>query len=138
MEMTTEITKVFGNEMAKLFASTVSEEEMKKTASEVWEKLKKHECSGFGTRYESELEKLIKAAIIDKVMEKVDELLQRPRDKEALNREAANIVLEARKKANEMIIENLAEGMAKTPFIDYNLQQMAAHISHAINCAMNR
>ena len=134
MELTAEITKVFGKEMAKLFADQISEEELTKTAQEAWRELNNHEYR-YGDRQKSQLEKLINEKIIEKVLTKVEELLEVPQSKEVINREAERIVLEARKKASEMIIERMANGISETPFINWNIQELASKISYAI---MNR
>lgn len=131
MELTAEITKVFGQEMAKLFAGQISEEELNKTAQEAWRELNEHEYR-YGDRQKSKLEKMISELITNKVMEKVEELLKVPQNAELINKEATRIVLEARSKASELIISKMAEGIAAAPFIDWNMQEMASQISYAI------
>ena len=134
MELTAEITKVFGQEMAKLFTDQISEEELKKKAQEAWQELNNHEYR-YGDRQKSQLEKLINEKIIEKVLAKVEELLEVPQNKEVINREAERIVLEAREKASRMIIEKMAYGISEAPFINWNIQELASKISYAI---MNR
>lgn len=131
MELTTEITKVFGQEMAKLFTETLDEEEMKQTAKKAWQELNNHEYH-YGDRQKSQLEKMIEELVTNKVLEKVKELLKEPQNEDIINKEAVRIVLEARKKASDMMIDKLAEGIAEAPFIDWNMQSMASMISSAI------
>ena len=131
MELTAEITKVFGTEMAKLFAEQISEEELTKTAQEAWRELNNHEYR-YGDRQKSKLEKMISEMITDKVMDKVEELLKVPQNAEVINKEATRIVLEARSKASELIIERMAEGISSAPFINWNMQELASQITYAL------
>ena len=39
MEINTEINKIFGEEMGKLFAAKISDEELEQTAERVWKKM---------------------------------------------------------------------------------------------------
>lgn len=131
MELTAEITKVFGQEMAKLFADQISEEELKNTAQEAWKDLN-HQDYRYGSYERSQIEKLIDEAIIRKVMGKVDEILNQPRSKEEIKKEAERIVNEAREKANQLLIDRMAEGMANSPFIDWNLKAPLSDIACAL------
>ena len=131
MELTTEITKVFGQEMAKLFTETLNEEEMKQTAEKAWRELNNHEYR-YGERQKSQLEVMIDELVADKVVEKVKELLQEPQNKDLIDKEAKRIVFEARKKASDMMIDKLAEGMVEAPFINWNIQSMTNQIASVI------
>lgn len=131
MELTTEITKVFGQEMAKLFTETLDEEELKQTAKKAWQELNNHEYR-YGDRQKSQLEKMIDELITNKVLEKVEELLKEPQNKEFLDKEAERIISEAKKKASNMMIDRLAEGIAEAPFINWNIQSMSNQIASAI------
>lgn len=58
MELNAEMNKIFGQEMAKLFAATISEEELQRKAREVWKNLNLREDS-WGGRREPEIERFI-------------------------------------------------------------------------------
>ena len=45
MELNAEMNKIFGQEMAKLFAATISEEELQRKARDVWKNLNLREDS---------------------------------------------------------------------------------------------
>lgn len=137
MEINTEISKVFGQEMAKLFASQISEEEMMAAAREAWRQLNKHDYS-YREQHKSELEKLIESCIIQNVMERVEKKLQEPESEEELEKEAISIVLEAKAKSREMIVQRLAEGYARAPFISHDLKSITNDISRIVFSAMNR
>lgn len=131
MELTAEITKVFGQEMAKLFADQISEEELKNTAQEAWKDLN-YQDYRYGSYERSQIEKLIDEAIIRKVMGKVEEILNQPRSEEEIKKEAERIVNEAREKANQLLIDRMAEGIANSPFIDWNLKAPLNDIACAV------
>ena len=136
MEINTEISKVFGEEMAKLFASQISEEEMQKAAAEAWEKLRHHEWK-YGSRQDSRFDNLIEAHIVRRLMEEVEKKLAEPEPAEEIEKEVISIVAEAKAKAREMIVERLAEGYARAPFINYDLQELSSNISRAVYSALN-
>lgn len=131
MEITTEIMKTFGQEMAKLFSGKITEEELENQAAEVWTELTEHSYR-YGERQKSQLEKLIEEEITNKVIEKVREMLKAPRCEEMVKKEAEEIVLGAREKAAEMLTERLAQGIAEAPFLNYNIIEAGSIIAGAI------
>ena len=111
MEITTDITKVFGTEMAKLFASQISEEEMNKEAREIWDKLIQRRNDGWGSSKDSVLEEKIKQILITNLQNKITEILNEPVNEEMFRNQAKEMVEKARKIAEEGIIHLLAENM---------------------------
>ncbi|MBR4162539.1 MAG: hypothetical protein IKR11_03385 [Solobacterium sp.] len=89
-------------------------------------------------QHKSELEKLIESCIIKNVMERVEKKLQEPESEEELEKEAISIVLEAKAKSREMIVQRLAEGYARAPFINHDLERISNDISKIVFSAMNR
>ena len=57
MEINAEMNKVFGQEMAKLFAATINEEELKEKAQEVWHEMNYQERSYYNSRTNSKIER---------------------------------------------------------------------------------
>lgn len=120
MEFTTEINKIFGEEMAKLFANTISEEEMKKKAEKVWTELNQTNTSSWSLRQDSEIENLIKRKILDKVYEKINNILSEPINEEVIEKRAREMVEEARKVGEEAIIKEMARKMVENTLSAYN------------------
>ena len=119
MEINTEMNKVFGSEMAKLFAATINEEELTQKAQEVWIKMNKSEWS-YNSRTDSEIEKYIKEQILNRLYEKIATILKEPINKEALEKKAREIVDKARRVGEEAIIRDMAHHMADNVLSAYS------------------
>ena len=78
MDINTEINKVFGNEMAKLFAGTISEEQLKATAEKIWIDMNKSEMDTWGKRRDSEIERCVKEKIMDRLYGEIKAILDEP------------------------------------------------------------
>ena len=113
MEINAEINKVFGTEMARLFAGTIPEEELKKKAAEVWEQMNRVDFNYSNRRKDTEIELAIKNEILDRLYGKIREILQEPVAIEILDRKAREMVENARKVAEEAIIREMAGHMAE-------------------------
>ena len=111
MEINAEMNKVFGQEMAKLFAATIDEEELKQKAQQVWINMNKSEWS-YNSRTDSEIEKYIKDQILNRLYEKIKAILKEPINEEALEKKAREMVDEARRVGEEAIIRDMAHHMA--------------------------
>ena len=121
MEINTEINKVFGQEMAKLFCQTLDEAELKKTAHNIWVEITREDCS-WGRRTDSELEKYIKNEFMSEVLEEVKKILAEPQNSEAVEARAREMVAEARRIAEEAIIKSMATHMVENTLSVYNVQ----------------
>jgi len=119
MEINTEMNKVFGQEMAKLFAATINEEELTQKAQEVWNKMNKSEWS-YNSRTDSEIEKYIKNQILDRLYEKIKAIIKEPINEEALEKKAREMVDKARRAGEEVIIRDMAHHMADNVLSAYN------------------
>jgi len=119
MEINAEMNKVFGQEMAKLFAATIDEEELKQKAQQVWNNMNKSEWS-YNSRTEPEIEKYIKDQILDRLYEKIKAILKEPINEEALEKKAREMVNEARRVGEEVIIRDMAHHMADNVLSAYN------------------
>ena len=111
MEINTEMNKIFGQEMAKLFAATIDEEELAQKAQQVWNNMNKSEWS-YNSRTNSEIEKYIKNQILDRLYEKIKTILEEPINEEALEKKAREMVDKARRAGEEAIIRDMAHHMA--------------------------
>jgi len=119
MEINTEMNKVFGQEMAKLFAATINEEELTQKAQEVWNKMNKSEWS-YNSRTDSEIEKYIKNQILDRLYEKIKAIIKEPINEEVLEKKAREMVDKARRAGEEAIIRDMAHHMADNVLSAYN------------------
>ena len=111
MEINTEMNKIFGQEMAKLFAATINEEELTQKAQQVWNNMNKTEWS-YSYRTDSEIEKYIKDQILNRLYEKITTILKEPINEEILEKKAREMVDKARRAGEEAIIRDMAHHMA--------------------------
>ena len=121
MEFNAEINKVFGQEMAKLFAATVSQEEMEQQAQKVWRELNTS-TSTWNRRSDSELEEYIKKEFLTALHEEVKKVLAEPDNKEELEKRAREMVAEARRIGEEAIIKSMAEHLVSSTLSVWNVQ----------------
>lgn len=120
MEISTEINKVFGEEMAKIFANKISEEELENTARKIWDDMNLEKRSWTGSREEPKIEQLVKEQIVKRLYEKIESILSEPINDELLEAKARNMVETARKIGEEAIIKDMANNMAKNMLSVYN------------------
>ena len=118
MEINTEMNKVFGQEMAKLFAATINEEELIQKAQQVWMDMNKSEWS-YNSKKDSEIEKYIKNQILDKLYEKIAIILKEPINEEILEKKAREMVDKARRVGEEAIVRDMAKHMANNALSIY-------------------
>lgn len=107
MEFNTEINKVFGTEMAKLFAATISEEEMLKRAREVWNQMTHREYR-YNEYRPSEVDQLIKNELRAHMVTEVGKLMETDAFKESVAKEAEEIVEEIREETHKKIVEEVS------------------------------
>ena len=122
MEFNAEINKVFGQEMAKLFAATISQEELMAQAQKVWTELNKNK-DNWSRRIDSELESYIKKEFLSELHDEVRKILAEPSNKEALQKRAREMVEEARRIGERAIIMAIAQNMVDTVLSEHNTRQ---------------
>ena len=120
MEINTEISRVFGEEMAKLFASKLSEEELDEMAGSCWLDMKKKQYR-YGSYEDSKIEELVKREIVRKLYDKINEILKEPINDEELEKKAREIVERARKVGEETIVKQMANGIAQYTLSAYTV-----------------
>lgn len=133
MEINTEMNKVFGQEMAKLFAATINEEELMQKAQQVWTNMNKSERS-YNSRTNSEIEKYIKDQILDRLYEKIEAIIKEPINEEVLEKKAREMVDKARRAGEEAIIRDMAHHMADNVLSAYNRDE---HIVQEVLSELN-
>ena len=112
MNINMEINKVFGNEMAKLFAGTISEEQLKATAEKIWIDMNKSEMDTWGKRRDSEIERCVKEKIMDRLYGEIKAILDEPINEEIIKKHAREMVAKAREAGEEIIIRDMAKNYA--------------------------
>lgn len=120
MELNAEINKVFGQEMAKLFAASISQEEMEEKAQKIWRELNATN-NGWGKTINSELEDYIKKEFLNEVHEEIKKILAEPDNKEELEKRAREMVAEARRIGEEAIVKSMAEHLVSNALSVYNI-----------------
>lgn len=126
MEFNAEINKVFGQEMAKLFAATISQEEMEQQAKKVWRELNTS-TSTWNRREDSELETYIKKEFLTALHEEIKKVLAEPDNKEELEKRAREMVAEARRIGEEAIIKAMANNITDSALSVYNVHDKFVH-----------
>ena len=119
MEINTEMNKVFGHEMAKLFAATIDEEELKAQAQKAWDDLNKSAWT-YGSRQKSEIQQYIQEQILNRLYNKIQEILEEPINEEILEAKAHEMVEKARKAGEEAIIKDMAYHMTENMLSIYS------------------
>lgn len=141
MEIATDITKVFGEEMARLFSNRISEEELAQTAQGIWDELKKVESSKYaGISYgvggngkpSSKIGKMIAEQIEQRVFQKVQEILDEPKSEEEIERIARDIVRRGKEAGEEALVKLIASNYIRTSLY------FSDEIENAINTAYAR
>lgn len=110
MELNAEINKVFGQEMAKLFAAKFSEEEMERYANVAWKSLI-DKGSGYWNN-ESEIDKAVKRAMLDTMQEKIKEITETEAFQNNMSELAKTIVNEIIDKTHEKMVESVSDRLA--------------------------
>lgn len=137
MEISANIEKVFGKELARLYSEQISEEELKETASRLYASVSKR-AYVYGSYNKSPLEEAINKVFIEKLAEIVIELLSTPKSKEMLRNEAETIIEEARKVAHEKLVEKISNGFCNNALYSNDLQLISGSIKQAIYSLSNR
>jgi len=114
MEINAEINKIFGTEMAKLFAEQISEEELRDSAIKSYNKLRNSgRSSSYYGNYDSDFDKYLNAAILDRFKKEVDKYLQTEQVQIDIQKEAEKLVNDVREKAREKILERASNALVE-------------------------
>lgn len=107
MEFNAEINKVFGTEMAKLFAATISEEDMLTLAREVWNQMTHREYR-YCEHRPSEVDKFVKQTLRERMVEEVGKLMETEDFKQSVAKAAEEIVAEIQEETHKKIVEEVS------------------------------
>lgn len=111
MELNTEINKVFGKEMAKLFAASISEEEMMSAAKKAWQELN-HRESSYWNCNDSEVDKLIKSECLNRLKEAVYKITSTEEFQKQMSSLAKQIVEEIIDETHKKTVNEVSNRLA--------------------------
>lgn len=111
MEINAEINRVFGQEMAKLFASQISEEELVSTAKRIWREMNT-DSSPRWNKQGSDIDRAVKAALKERVLEEVKAITETDKFKEEAKERAEKIVQEIQEATHVKIVEEVSSRLA--------------------------
>lgn len=111
MELNTEINKVFGKEMAKLFAASISEEDMMSAAKEAWKELNHRESSYWNCK-DSEVDKLIKGECLNRLKEAVQKTTSTEEFQKQMSSLAKQIVEEIIDETHKKTVDEVSNRLA--------------------------
>lgn len=119
MEINTEINKIFGQEMAKLFADSIDETELKEKAKEAWKEINRT-TDDWWNRRDSDIDNMIKNELLSRVKNEVNSILATEEVQIDIRNRAQEIINEVRKRTEENIIERTSKMLADLYCADVN------------------
>lgn len=136
MELNTEINRVFGEEMAKVFSKSISQEEIMNAAKEAWKQLNYRESSYWNTK-ESQIDKLVKSVCLDRLKEEVEKITSTDEFKLQMAVLAKQIVDEIIEETHKKTVEEISNRLAalSTGYGGFGLRSM---IEQTVVDMMNR
>lgn len=136
MELNTEINRVFGEEMAKVFSKSISQEEIMNAAKEAWKQLNYRESSYWNTK-DSQIDKLIKSVCLDRLKEEVEKITSTDDFKAQMAVLAKQIVDEIIEETHKKTVDEISNRLAalSTGYGGYSLKSM---IEQTVVDMMNR
>ena len=110
MELNAEINKVFGQEMAKLFAAQIDEEQMKKEALNAWHQLREEKWN-YGT-YGSEFKSFVACALKDEMQKEIEAITNSEQFKTECRELAKQMVEEIREQTYIKVVNEVSDRLA--------------------------
>lgn len=108
MELNAEINRVFGQEMAKVFAASIDEETLKQKAEQVW-----YQFNNSSTRYVNDASSYIIGAFKDSLIDEIKEITGtdefKKRMKEMAEPMVKEIIAETRRKTIECVSDQMSQ-----------------------------
>lgn len=125
MELNTEINRVFGEEMAKVFSRSIPEEEIMNAAKEAWKQLNYRESSYWSTK-DSQIDKLVKSVCLDRLKEEVEKITSTDEFKLQMAVLAKQIVDEIIEETHKKTVEEISNRLAalSTGYGGFGLRSM--------------
>ncbi len=130
MEINAEINKIFGQEMAKLFAEQISEEELRQEAIKSYNNLRNKNYSSFYSS-DSEFDRYLKSAVLDRFKDEVNKYLETEEVQIDIQTEARKLVDEIRETAKKKIIEKASNALVSV-YSGHEVSMAIAEMSNAL------
>lgn len=121
MEINTEINKIFGQEMAKLFADSIDETELKEKAKDAWKEINRT-TDNWWNRRDSDIDNMIKNELLSRVKNEVNSILATEEVQIDIHNMAQEIINKVRKRTEEAIIERTSKMLADLYCADANFK----------------
>ena len=134
MVLTAELTKAFGGELARIFSSTISEEEIKELANEAYKDIRARKFTYQG-REASKLDEAISAIVLGKILEEVKEQLNSEEGKKIVRESAERIITAARERSEHNLTDILTDHICSAHFPNSDMMGLASQIAYAIRNA---
>lgn len=135
MELNAEINRVFGEEMAKIFAAKIPEEELYRLSQNAFNAIIKVPEDRWGKiTGDDQLTALIKRMIFEKTTEFIKKELEKPDSEEILQERAKRIVANAKEIAEKEITARIASSFYNNAIhVDYSHCQEQDLLSSLMN-----
>ena len=121
MEINTEINKIFGQEMAKLFADSIDETELKQKAKDAWQEINRT-TDAWWNRKDSDINTMIQNELLSRVKNEVNAILATEEVQIDIHNRAQEIINEVRKRTEERIIDRTSNMLADLYCADVNFR----------------
>ena len=112
MELTTEINKIFGQEMAKLYAEKIREEDLVQKAIDIWHELNKTQ-NEWGDRRKSKFEIELEGLVMARFGEACKKILDTEEVKADIERQSKDIIAKIREETERKIIDRTSDVLAR-------------------------
>lgn len=131
MELTAEINKVFGEEMAKLISAKITDDELLSLAKEAWKNIRYGKENPYGI-YSStpEITKMVQKELLNRLTVEVNSILDSENGQTEIKKDAEEIVQNIRERAKEKMIEGVSDRIAQmtTGYAGFGMRNMVAEI----------
>ena len=135
MELNAEINKVFGQEMAKLFAAQISEEELNKKAKEAWVALNSRGNGYWST--ESEIDKMVKAALANSFKEEIAKVVESEEFKKDIETRAIQIANEIKEETHRKLVDEVSSRLTMLSS-GYGGFDLRSYVEYVVNDCVRR
>lgn len=130
----TEISKIFGEEMAKLFSAQISDEELQTTAQAIWTQLN-HKESYYGGFKDSIIENEIKTNLMERLREEIRKITETEEYKTSVRERAKTIVDNIIEETHRKMVEVVSNRFVALGTGDYTdgIEQFVRSEVYAVN-----
>lgn len=113
VRLLTEITKVFGAEMASIFSAKITDEELMARAQKAWTDISKDPSTHYyNSKNNSDIDKLVQQTLLERYKAEILKILETENAKVIIHDEAVQILEDIRYRTREKIIESVSTTLA--------------------------